>query len=51
MIEQYDVTKTKFTCESCGDTYVFEELGDWPAYCPTCGVKQSDSQKETEENA
>jgi len=36
-VEQYDVTHTKFTCEACGDTYVFSDIADWPAYCPTCG--------------
>jgi hypothetical protein len=42
---QYDVTHTKFRCESCGDTYVFVELGDWPTYCPTCGHNHSDQER------
>ena len=41
-ITQQDVTHTKFYCGSCGDRYVFLELGDWPAYCPTCGAKQQE---------
>jgi len=40
-IEEHEVTKTTFTCESCGDRYVFTELGDWPVYCPTCGHNHS----------
>ena len=42
VFRQYDVTHTKFRCESCGDTYVFVELGDWPTYCPTCGHDHSE---------
>jgi len=45
-IEEHEVTKTTFTCASCGDRYVFTELGDWPVYCPTCGHDHSETAEE-----